>query len=77
MSEEEFDVGIDFLNRIGKSTHDAHNEGILFSGRDWIFDPRLPAQQRKAWGYPKLAAALLGPFWRMNSPATANGGFQS
>ena len=33
LTEAEYDVAIDFLNRIGKATNDAHNEGILFS--DW------------------------------------------
>jgi len=73
LSEEEFDVGIDFLNRIGKSTHDAHNEGILFS--DAIgFSTLVCLLNNGKNGATETAAALLGPFWRMNSPATANGG---
>jgi catechol 1,2-dioxygenase len=31
LTEEEFETGIDFLNRIGQATHDAHNEGMLLS----------------------------------------------
>src|ERR1700751_5613357 len=31
LSEEEFETGIDFLNRIGQSTNDANNEGMLLS----------------------------------------------
>jgi protocatechuate 3,4-dioxygenase beta subunit len=73
LSEEEFDVGIDFLNRIGKSTHDAHNEGILFS--DAIgFSTLVCLLNNGKNGATETAAALLGPFWRMNSPKTANGG---
>jgi catechol 1,2-dioxygenase len=73
LSEEEFDVGIDFLNRIGKSTHDAHNEGILFS--DAIgFSTLICLLNNGKHGATETAAALLGPFWRMNSPTTANGG---
>lgn len=73
LSEEEFDIGIDFLNRIGKSTHDAHNEGILFS--DAIgFSTLVCLLNNGKHGATETAAALLGPFWRMNSPATANGG---
>jgi catechol 1,2-dioxygenase len=73
LSEEEFDVGIDFLNRIGKSTNDAHNEGILFS--DAIgFSTLVCLLNNGKNGATETAAALLGPFWRMNSPATANGG---
>lgn len=71
--EDEFDIGIDFLNRIGKSTHDAHNEGILFS--DAIgFSTLVCMLNNGKNGATETAAALLGPFWRMNSPSTANGG---
>src|SRR5258705_12559263 len=31
LTEAEYDVRIDFLNRIGQASHDSHNEGILFS----------------------------------------------
>ena len=31
LTEAEYDLGIDFLNRIGQATHDSHNEGILFA----------------------------------------------
>ncbi|QQN62312.1 catechol 1,2-dioxygenase [Bradyrhizobium diazoefficiens] len=72
LSEEEFDVGIDFLNRIGKATNDSHNEGILFS--DAIgFSTLVCLLNNGKNGATETAAALLGPFWRMNSPRTANG----
>jgi protocatechuate 3,4-dioxygenase beta subunit len=73
LSEEEFEAGIDFLNRIGKSTHDANNEGVLFS--DAIgFSTLVCLLNNGKHGATETAAALLGPFWRMNSPATTNGG---
>lgn len=31
LTEAEYDLGVDFLNRIGQATHDSHNEGILFA----------------------------------------------
>ncbi len=31
LTEKEWDIGVSFLNRIGQSTHDLHNESILFS----------------------------------------------
>ena len=31
LTEAEYDLAIDFLNRIGQATNDAHNEGILFA----------------------------------------------
>jgi protocatechuate 3,4-dioxygenase beta subunit len=73
LTEEEFEHGIDFLNRIGQATHDAHNEGILFS--DAIgFSTLVCLLNNGRNGATETAAALLGPFWRMNSPKTGNGG---
>ena len=73
LTEAEYDIGIDFLNRIGKSTNDHHNEGILFS--DAIgFSTLVCLLNNGAHGATETAAALLGPFWRMNSPRTENGG---
>src|SRR6516225_3058164 len=73
LTEAEYDIGIDFLNRIGQATHDAHNEGILFA--DAIGFSTLVCLMNNGSGGPtETAAALLGPFWRANSPATENGG---
>ena len=73
LTEEEFEIGIDFLNRIGKQTSDVHNEGILFS--DTIgFSTLVCLLNNGANGATETAAALLGPFWRMHSPKTENGG---
>jgi catechol 1,2-dioxygenase len=73
LTEEEFETGIDFLNRIGQSTHDAHNEGILFS--DAVGLSTLVCLLNNGHnGATETASALLGPFWRMNSPRTENGG---
>lgn len=73
LTEGEFERGIDFLNRIGQATHDAHNEGILFS--DAIgFSTLVCLLNNGQAGATETASALLGPFWRMNSPATENGG---
>src|SRR3954470_14148836 len=73
LTEQEFEVGVDFLNRIGQATNDSHNEGILFS--DSIgFSTLVCLLNNGPDGATETAAALLGPFWRMNSPATKNGG---
>jgi catechol 1,2-dioxygenase len=73
LTEEEFETGIDFLNRIGQATHDAHNEGILFS--DAVGLSTLVCLLNNGHnGATETASALLGPFWRMNSPRTENGG---
>jgi len=72
LTEREFEFGIEFLNRIGQATHDAHNEGILFS--DAIgFSTLVCLLNNGQNGATETASALLGPFWRMNSPPTENG----
>jgi catechol 1,2-dioxygenase len=71
LTEEEFEHGIEFLNRIGQATHDRHNEGILFS--DSIgFSTLVCLLNNGKSGATETASALLGPFWRMNSPRTEN-----
>jgi catechol 1,2-dioxygenase len=73
LTEREWEIGVDFLNRIGKQTTDTHNEGILFS--DSIGLSTLVCLMNNGQnGATETAAALLGPFWRMNSPRTENGG---
>src|SRR2546430_6317167 len=72
LTEEEFETGIDFLNRIGQATHDAHNEGILFSDAVGLSSLVCLLNNGRN-GATETASALLGPFWRMNSPRTPNG----
>jgi protocatechuate 3,4-dioxygenase beta subunit len=72
LTEAEYDVAIDFLNRIGQRTNDAHNEGILFA--DAVgFSTLVCLLNNGLHGAPRTEAALLGPFWRDNSPSTQNG----
>ena len=73
LTEREFEIGIDFLNRIGKATHDAHNEGMLFSDAIGFSTLVCYLNNGQAWAMA-TASALLGPFWRKNSPRTENGG---
>jgi catechol 1,2-dioxygenase len=73
LTDAEYEVGVDFLNRIGQQTSDTHNEGILFA--DAIgFSTLVCLLNNGNAGATETASALLGPFWRMNSPNTANGG---
>jgi protocatechuate 3,4-dioxygenase beta subunit len=73
LTEAEFELGIDVLNRIGQATNDSHNEAILFS--DILgFSTLVCLLNNGANGATETAAALLGPFWRMNSPRTEDGG---
>ncbi len=73
LTQDEYDLAIDFLNRIGKATNDAHNEGILFA--DAVgFSTLVCLTNNGPAGATETDAALLGPFWRDNSPLTPNGG---
>src|ERR1700752_5532431 len=73
LTEAEYDLGIDFLNRIGQATHDSHNEGMLFADAIGFSTLVCLLNNGKA-GATETAAALLGPFWRANSPKTENAG---
>lgn len=73
LTEDEFDVGINFLNRIGQATTDAHNEGILCSDALGL-STLVCLLNNGHGGATETAAALLGPFWRMSAPSTPNGG---
>ena len=56
-------MGVEFLNRIGQSSHDLHNEAILFS--DAIGVSTLVCLLNNGDnGATENASALLGPFWR-------------
>jgi catechol 1,2-dioxygenase len=73
LTEEEFELGVDFLNRIGQSTNDGHNEAVLLS--DVVGLSTLVCLVNNGRnGATETASALLGPFWRMNSPRTEKGG---
>jgi protocatechuate 3,4-dioxygenase beta subunit len=73
LTQDEYDLAVDFLNRIGKATNDAHNEGILFA--DAVGLSTLVCLMNNG---PTAAtegdAALLGPFYREKAPLTPNGG---
>jgi len=73
LTEAEFELGLDVLNRIGQATNERHNEAVLFS--DVIgFSTLVCLLNNGRNGATETAAALLGPFWRMHSPLTENGG---
>lgn len=73
LTEQEWEIGIDFLNRIGKATNARHNEAVLFS--DAVgFSTLVCLLNNGNAGSTETASALLGPFWRADSPVTPNGG---
>jgi protocatechuate 3,4-dioxygenase beta subunit len=73
LTQDEYDFAVDFLNRIGKATTDTHNEGILFADTVGL-STLVVLMNNGGKGPTETAAALLGPFWRDNSPLTSNGG---
>lgn len=73
LTEAEYDLAITFLNRVGQATNDSHNEGILLA--DILgFSTLVCLLNNGNAGATETASALLGPFWRMHSPRTENGG---
>jgi catechol 1,2-dioxygenase len=73
LTEAELGQGVDFLNRVGQASNSAHNEGMLLA--DVLGVSTLVCLLNNGQkGARSDASALLGPFWRLNSPATAKGG---
>ncbi len=72
LTEAEWDVGIQFLTKLGQATNDTHNEAILASDAIGLSTLVCLLNNGDA-GNTETAAALLGPFWRANSPRTAAG----
>lgn len=73
LTEDEFETGLGALARLGQMTNDTHNEVVLAS--DALgFSTLVCLLNNGDAGATETAAALLGPFWRMNSPRTENGG---
>ena len=66
LTEREFEVALDFVNRIGQASHDKHNEAVLVA--DLLGVSSLVALQANADPHGTSDAALLGPFWRANAP---------
>ena len=72
LTEREWEYGVDFLNRIGQTTTDTRNEGVLASDTIGL-STLVCLLNNGADGATETAAALLGPFWRMHSPRTRSG----
>jgi catechol 1,2-dioxygenase len=80
LTEDEFRQATALVARLGQLTHDTHNEVVLMAGSLGVSSLVCLQNNGKA-GVPNTTQAavettqnLLGPFWRMHSPATANGG---
>jgi catechol 1,2-dioxygenase len=73
LTEPEWEKAVAFLTSLGQATNDVHNEVILASDAIGLSTLVCLLNNGDA-GNTETAAALLGPFWRMNSPRTESGG---
>jgi catechol 1,2-dioxygenase len=73
LTEEEFHAAAQYVARMGQMTNDAHNEVVLMAG-SLGFSPLICLLNNGNNGQSETTANMLGPFWRMNSPRTENGG---
>lgn len=70
LTEEEFQMAIATIVALGKHTTETHNEAVLMSG-SLGFSTLICLLNNGGRG--ETDANLLGPFWRLHAPPTANG----
>jgi hydroxyquinol 1,2-dioxygenase len=73
LTEEEFQAACVYIVAIGKHSNETHNEAVLMSG-SLGFSQLVCLLNNGESGALETDANLLGPFWRMHSPKTPNGG---
>jgi catechol 1,2-dioxygenase len=73
LTEEEFQAAVGYIVGLGKHTTETHNEAVLMSG-SLGFSTLICLLNNGNRGQTETDANLLGPFWRLDSPATQNGG---
>jgi catechol 1,2-dioxygenase len=73
LTEAEFRDATAVLNEIGKLTSDTHNEAVLMAGSLGV-SSLVCLLNNGDHGQTETSQSLLGPFWRLNSPRTRNGG---
>jgi hydroxyquinol 1,2-dioxygenase len=73
LTEREFERAIGYVVALGQHTTDSHNEAVLMSGSLGL-STLICLLNNGNNGQTETAANLLGPFWRMNSPRSENGG---
>ncbi len=73
LTEPEFRSATAILNEIGKLTSDTHNEAVLMAGSLGV-SSLVCLLNNGDRGKKATSQNLLGPFWRMQSPVTENGG---
>jgi hydroxyquinol 1,2-dioxygenase len=73
LTEEEFQAATAYVVALGKHTSETHNEAVLMSG-SLGFSTLICLLNNGNNGQTETTANLLGPFWRLDSPHTENGG---
>ena len=73
LTEEEFREAMAYIVKIGQHSNESHNEAVLMSG-SLGFSQLIVLLNNGDSGQVDTDASLLGPFWRMRSPETPNGG---
>src|SRR3954462_6672037 len=72
LTEEEFRTAMNYVVALGKASNESHNEAVLIAGSLGISS--LVCLLNNSDGQTETDGSLLGPFWRMHSPITPNGG---
>ena len=73
LSEEEFHQACNFIVRLGQKSDASHNEVVLMAGSVGA-SALVCLLNNGNKGQTETSASMLGPFWRLNSPVTENGG---
>jgi hydroxyquinol 1,2-dioxygenase len=73
LTEEEFHQACAIVNSIGQRSNPSHNEAVLMSGSLGV-STLVCLLNNGDGGATETTANLLGPFWRLDSPRTENGG---
>jgi catechol 1,2-dioxygenase len=73
LSEEEFHQACNFIVRLGQKSDASHNEVVLMAGSLGV-SSLVCLLNNGNKGQTETSASMLGPFWRLNSPVTENGG---
>jgi catechol 1,2-dioxygenase len=73
LTEREFETAVRYVTWLGKQTSESHNETVLMAGSLGV-SALVCLLNNGNNGQTETTANLLGPFWRMDAPPTANGG---
>jgi hydroxyquinol 1,2-dioxygenase len=73
LTEEEYHAALAYVVAIGKHSNESHNEAVLMGGSLGL-SALVCLLNNGGHGATETDQNMLGPFWRMHSPVTPNGG---